>query len=293
VSVTPAQQAAGAGTLLEYSVSVRNNDTGCGTSAFTLSVTAPSGWGATLSGAAMQLGQAASGTVTLRLTSPPGAIPNTYAASVVAQGVTVSSSASAGYVVNAPAGGGGGGQGVTGSFSDAFDRPDAPALDNGWSPVSGTLGIVAREARTPATRTIHASVRPDLVGAAQTASASFASADNNSAPQFGVYLRYQNSTNHYRCYRAAGANSFVLISKVVGGKETVLRYAAMPNPVRNSFFTLSCQASGTTLTLRINGTVKATVVDSTFASGTVGLGLGSAAGLGAAHRADNFSATVQ
>ena len=39
--VAPVQQAGAAGTPLAYTVSVRNNDTGCGTSGFTLSVTRP------------------------------------------------------------------------------------------------------------------------------------------------------------------------------------------------------------------------------------------------------------
>ena len=286
ISVAPAQQSGEGGTSLTYALTVENNDTGCGTSSFTLSVTAPPGWSAALAGT-MQLGQGAIGSATLQLTSPTAAAAAAYTATVVAAGDTQSASASAEYVVMLPSGGG------SGAFADGFDRDDTSVLDNNWSPVFGALMIVAGEARSPATRGAHMSVQSGLVGAAQTAGASFASVDNNSAPRLGVALRYQNPTNYYRCYRTGGGSSVARIAKVVNGKETVLKAAAMPNPAKNVFFTLSCQASGTTLTLQIDGVTKASAVDSTFASGSVGLVISSAAGRGASHRADNFTATVQ
>jgi hypothetical protein len=292
-SVAPVQQAGAAGTPLAYTVSVRNNDTGCGTSSFTLSVTAPSGWSATLAGGSMSLGQGATGTTTLQLISPATAAPAAYAAVVVAAGATLSSSASAGYVANPPIVGGGGGVGAPGTFSDSFDRLDSPELGNGWSTVSGTLMIVSGEARSQAMRVLHMSVRPNLGGATQTVGASFASVDNNTAPKLGVVLRYQDLSNYYRCYRSVGGVSVVRIVKLVNGKETVLKSVAMANPLKNVPFTLSCGVSGTSLTLSIDGVTKASAVDSTFASGSVGFALSSSSGTGASHRSDNFSATLQ
>jgi hypothetical protein len=144
--------------------------------------------------------------------------------------------------------------------------------------------IVSGEARSQATRVQHMSVRPNLVGATQTVAASFASVDNNTAPQLGVVLRYQGLSNYYRCYRSVGGVSVVRIAKLVNGKETVLKSVAMANPLKNAPFTLSCGVSGTSLTLSIDGVTKASAVDSTFASGSVGFALSSSSGTGASHR---------
>jgi len=60
----------------------------------------------------------------------------------------------------------------------------------------------------------------------------------------------------------------------------------------NTFFRLEGRANGATLTLNLDGVQKLSVVDSTFSSGNVGIGLGSmSASIGQAHRADNFAAT--
>ncbi len=285
VSVAPAQQSGGAGTPLTYTVSVRNTDTNCGTSSFSLSATAPSGWSAAFGGGTILLGEGATGTSTLQLTSAAAAAPGAYTATVVAAGPTLPSSAPAGYVV-APAGGAGG-------FADGFDRSDASALGNGWSVISGAVSIASGEARSGATRTPHMALQFALAGARQAAGASFASVGNSMAPQLGVVLRYMGPGNYYRCYRSAGGASAVRIAKVVNGRETVLRAAAMPNPAKNVFFALSCQATDRTLTLQIDGVTKVSVEDATFASGSVGLLMRSGAGAGGSHRADNFSASVQ
>ena len=51
------------------------------------------------------------------------------------------------------------------------------------------------------------------------------------------------------------------IAKVVNGVETVLKSASVTNPTQGSRFTLSRQATGGSLTLRLDGVIKATVAD--------------------------------
>jgi hypothetical protein len=188
-----------------------------------------------------------------------------------------------------------GGGGVGGGFSDGFDRADDPAaLGNGWSAVSGSFQIVSGEARNKASKALHMAVRPELQGAAQTVSMTFASASNNVAPRFGVVLHYQSAGNYYLCYRQIGGSSVLRIAKVFNGVETVLKSAGVTNPAQGSRFTLSCQASWGTLTLRLDGVTKATVADPASAvSGSVGFAMGGSAGGAISHRADDFSAIVQ
>jgi len=288
VTLTPAQQQGAAGTPLTYTVSVGSNDTGCGTSSIALQATAPSGWSATFGAASLTLGDGATGSTTLSVNPPIATLAGTYTLTIMASDQGFSTSASASYVVMAPSG-------ATGTFTDSFDRPDSPALGNGWSAVSGSLKIVSGEARNDTARAMHTAVQTGFVGATQTVAAKFASMDNNLGPQFGVVLRYQDAANYYRCYRSAGGSSTVRIAKVVGGVETVLKWMNIGNPMKGVFFTLSCQVSGTTLTLQINGTTWISVSNSIFASGSVGLQMGyvAAAGAGVSHRADNFSATVK
>jgi hypothetical protein len=115
--------------------------------------------------------------------------------------------------------------------------------------------------------------------------------DNNLGPRFGVILRYQDPQNYYRLYRATGGASLLRISKIVGGVETVLASWSLPNPTKNVFFRLEGRATAQTLTLSLDGVVRATVTDSTFAAGSVGLVI-QAGGTTSFHRADNFQATT-
>src|SRR4030095_8573417 len=100
--------------------------------------------------------------------------------------------------------------------------------------------------------------------------------------------------NYYLCYRQIGGSSVVRIAKVVNGVETVLKPATVTNPAQGSRFTLSCQASGGSLTLKLDGVIKATVADpAATVSGTAGLAMGGSSGGAISHHADDFSAIVQ
>jgi hypothetical protein len=176
------------------------------------------------------------------------------------------------------------------SFADAFDRPDSTDLGNGWVEVAGDLQIQSQELKNTAITGDHIAVYPGISAADQSVAADFASA-GNLAPRFGVILRYQDPQNYYRIYRMTGGTSVLRISKIVGGVETVLASTSMPNPTKNVFFRLEGRAAGQTITLSLDGTLRATATDSTFASGVPGILIqnGSATSF---HRADNFLATV-
>ena len=291
VAITPAQQQGAPGTPVTYTVSVQNNGTGCGASVFALQPTVPSGWTAGLGSSSLTLAEGATGSTSLQVTSSATASAGPYGLSLSTSESGLSGSAGATYTVLEVAPGGGGG----GGFTDGFDRADDPsALGNGWSPVSGSFQIVSGEARNQASKVLHMAVRPELQGVAQTVSTTFASTSNNVSPRFGVVLHYLNAANYYLCYRQVGGSSVLRIAKVVNGVETVLKSASVTNPAQGSRFTLSCQATGGSLTLRLDGVTKATVADpAATVSGSVGFAMGGTLGGGISHRADDFSAIVQ
>jgi hypothetical protein len=290
VAITPAQQQGAPGTPVTYTVSVQNNGSGCGASVFALQPTVPSGWTAGLGSSSLTLAEGATGSTSLQVTSTTTASAGPYGLSLSTSESGLSGSAGATYAVLevAPGGGGGGG-----GFTDGFDRADASALGNGW-PVPGSFQIVSGEARNQASKLVQMAVRPELQGVTQTVSTTFASTNNNVSPRFGVVLHYLNPTNYYLCYRQVGGSSVLRIAKVVNGVETVLKSATVTNPVQGSRFTLSCQASAGSLTLKLDGVIKATVADpAATVSGSVGFAMGGTSGAGASHRADDFSAIVQ
>jgi len=151
--------------------------------------------------------------------------------------------------------------------------------------------IQSGEGRNKPTTTFSLAVQPDLVGAAQMVEASFASTNNNSAPRFGAVVRYQNPQNYYICYRQVGGSSVLRIAKVQNGVETVLKSVGIGNPAPNALFKLSCQASGSTLTLLIDGVAKTWVSNGIFTTGRTGYTISTLKG--SSHRAENFSATAQ
>jgi len=183
-----------------------------------------------------------------------------------------------------------GDDGTPGTFTDDFNRPDSSVLGNGWSVVAGSFMIQSLEARNQSDSPYSLVVQPGLTGATQTVAAGFTSTDNNASPRFGVVLRYRNAQNYYMCYRQLGGSSTLRISKVQNGVETVLKSLGISNPVRDLLSKLSCTASGTTLTLHIDGVVKVSTIDSAFNSGNTGFLMSTLKAV--SHRIDNFSATA-
>jgi hypothetical protein len=137
-----------------------------------------------------------------------------------------------------------------------------------------------------------------LVGDASPSSAVISddgtiSVDNGAVPRFGVILRYQDAQNFYVAYRKPGGASFVRIARVVGGVETVLAQTGIPSPKLNAFFLLSGSASGTTLSLGVDGVPKLSVEDATFTNGSVGVLIDPGTSATSMHRIDNFAADVR
>ena len=138
----------------------------------------------------------------------------------------------------------------------------------------------------------HIAVQPDLGGANQTVSASFASVDNNPSPRLGVVMRFEGPQNYYLAYRIAGGSNALRISKIVDGTETVLKSVSISALPLNSFFEIEGSAMGTTLKLSLDGVLKLTVTDPTFAGGQVGVLLGTGTGA-KQYRVNRFDAHVE
>ena len=293
VTASPGQSlAVPAGTAVTYTVSVTNTDSAaCAPASFALQATAPTGWLKTFGASSVITPPGATAFTTLQITSPsvPTGSYTIVSAATTTTASPLSGSASMLYTV-AP----------TGpppppppgpAFTDTFDRPDSPVLGNGWSVLAGSLLLQSGEARNPSTSTFSLAVQPALIGATQTVAASFASTNNNTAPRFGVVVRYRDPQNYYLCYRQVGGSSVLRIAKIQNGVETVLTSVGIGNPALNAFSRLACQASGTTLTLQIDGVTKLSTSNTAFSTGSVGYTISTKPG--GAHRADTFTAIVQ
>ena len=104
VSLSPgAGPTVGAGTLVTYTVSVTNNDSAaCASTGFALTPTVPAGWTASTDAASLSLAPGATGSTTLRVTSPTTAAGGTYSLQVRASDASVAvhaAAASASYSV--------------------------------------------------------------------------------------------------------------------------------------------------------------------------------------------------
>ena len=163
-----------------------------------------------------------------------------------------------------------------------------------WTEVGGDqFSISNNELRTSAGTGNHIAVLPSVTGPTQTVAADFASVNSTAVPKFGVVLRYQNSQNFYLAYRKPGNSSLLRIAKIVGGVETVLDQVGVPNPQLNTLFRLSATATGTTISLDLNGVPKLSVNDTEFSTGTIGILVNPGTSSTAMHRIDNFTANVQ
>jgi hypothetical protein len=294
LTVSPVQQQGAPNVPVTYTVSVTNNDTGCASSSFSETVTAPTGWTAAFGVGALSPNPGATLATTLNVTPPASAAAGTYSIIPMATNtaaVSLVSSATATYVVISDAGGG---SGVPVTFSDDFARDDSVTVGNGWAEVKGDFSVTAGELRSGPTRALHMALLPALAGSKESVAASFASTDNNYNPRFGLIMRYRDALNYYMCYRMTGGTSVLRISKVVNGLEIVLKSAPIASPAKDAKFRLTCSADGSTLTLEL-GSSSLTVSDSSFSNGSVGLVMGSVwppGGMGPSHRADDFTASA-
>ena len=145
-----------------------------------------------------------------------------------------------------------------GNFVDDFNRDASDQLggpDPGgpeWAEVAGNLAISGGRVVNTLVG-YNMAILPALPGADQSAEADFTSGSNNTAPKLGVVLRALDAVNHYRLYRSAGGSSQVRIAKVVGGVETILKFATLPQAIVNTPFHLKGTIAGSTLTLWLDG----------------------------------------
>jgi hypothetical protein len=291
VTASPGQSlAVQSGTMVTYNLSVTNADSaGCSASTFALAATAPTtSWQKSFGASSVTAGPGTTVSTTLSITSP--IVPaGSYAIVSAATRTTASPPSGSGSMqYNVAPDGPPPATGPT--FTDTFDRPDSPVLGNGWSVISGSLMLQSLEARNQANSAFSLAVQLGQIGATQTVAASFASTNNNSGPRFGVVVRYRDSQNYYMCYRQVGGSSVVRIAKMQNGAETVLKSVGIGNPALNAMSKISCQVSGSTLTLLIDGVTKLSTSDGTFGTGSAGFVISAKTG---SHRADNFSAIVQ
>ena len=104
VSLSPGQSSwLTAGSSYTYTVSVTNKDSsGCASSSFSLAASKPSGWSTSLGSVSLSLAPGASGSTTLKVTSPSTATDGFYSVGASATANALTGSASASFVIDNP-----------------------------------------------------------------------------------------------------------------------------------------------------------------------------------------------
>jgi hypothetical protein len=189
-------------------------------------------------------------------------------------------------------GGDGGGGGGAGTFFDDFARADSDSLGNGWTEALGDLAIADGSLRSGRVKGYSMAVLPGLDATTQSVAADFVSTANDARPRFGLVLRYQDTRNYYAAYRQVSGSSMLRIVRVSNGTETVLAAMPYPKPAVNTPFRLGARGVGPQLELTLDGTPMLSATDAAFATGSVGLVLGSQSTT-KVYRADNFAASIE
>ena len=220
--------------------------------------------------------------------SPPGG----YVATLVVKDGLATSPPDSVRITVTQAGGGG----APGAFFDDFNRDDSDSLGGPsqtsphWSEAAGNLVVNGQRIENEL-RDDNIGILSALTGENQSASANFISTDHGTGPRLGLVLRYTDSRNHYRLYLWTGGTNQLRISRLFDGKETVLKSIAItPAPAVGTPFHLVGSATGTTLTATI-GAKSISVIDTTYASGTIGVLINPGSAVGP-HIADDFCAVI-
>jgi hypothetical protein len=100
------------------------------------------------------------------------------------------------------------------------------------------------------------------------------SAGSATEPGFGIMCNYQDGDNTY--YMGVSVDGFYVIAKTVGGSDTVLSHEdswaqSDAVPLNAASYRVRADCGNGTLTLYVGDTQVASVSDSTFTSGNVGL----------------------
>lgn len=103
VSISPSNPTAPAGTNVNYTVTVTNNDSsGCSSKTFNVSSTLPDSWATSLASGSLVIGPSQSASTAMTKSVPAGTLPGTYAVTVVATDGTFSGTGNANCTVAAP-----------------------------------------------------------------------------------------------------------------------------------------------------------------------------------------------
>jgi hypothetical protein len=151
--------------------------------------------------------------------------------------------------------------------ADTFARADVGSLtvaDTGqtWTASAGTFGIVAKSATPTAATNTRAVISTGVTDCAVTVEVTGPNSD-----QHWLIARFVDSSNYYRFGIASDGR--LALQKVVAGGVTDLATVQTIAAVSGSELTLKCV--GSTLTVYINGVLKATITDSTLAGTQAGL----------------------
>ena len=135
-------------------------------------------------------------------------------------------------------------------------------------------------------------VRPELAGATQTVSTTFASTNNNVVAALRRRAPLPGRAEPLPVLSAGRRNERAPHREGGQRRGDGAEVRGRRQPRQGARFTLSCQVSGGALTLQLDGATKATASDaSPLAPGSAGFAMGGSTGGAASHRADDFSAS--
>lgn len=178
---------------------------------------------------------------------------------------------------NALSGSGGG----SNNGSDALFQDDFTNQNNGWKTYQNENAQASYEGGEYILRVFPTSwfvwgnpegANPNLENVRIDVSAH--SAGQAAEPGFGIMCHYQDSNNTY--YLGVSVDGFYVIAKTVDGSETVLSHEdswaqSDAIPVNASLYQIRAECGNGALALYMGDTQLASVSDSTFTSGNVGL----------------------
>jgi hypothetical protein len=115
-------------------------------------------------------------------------------------------------------------------------------------------------------------------------------------PGFGVMCAYGDGDNTY--YMGVSVDGYYIIAKTVAGEDTILSdedswITSDAIPLNAASYQLGADCGNGSVSLQVNGSTLATVSDSTFTEGTVGLFVQTFAEPNAEVRFDNYVVTAQ
>lgn len=184
-------------------------------------------------------------------------------------------------------------------FTDNFNRADSASSlgssSEGWSWTTniGTWGILSNQASNKATTATVSRARAevDLGSSNNWAQATYAHGATLVSNQFGVCVRYDPASDGCYQFSMREDGTLTRIFKVVAGTQTALTTATTAGLAVGDVIRL--EVIGTTINAYQNGSVIATVTDSSITTGVrAGIYGNQAAGSANNVQCDNYSAGI-